>query len=289
MLHKTFLSVITWLSRRNRHIVNVRCSTLTNDSPVQKETINIVETKELIEETGLLKVKKKRKRKVEQLEYIEHSILHDKEILDIINYVQKINPDIIDIIQSMKRTLKRGDTNVLRLIDKDTAAKYVSLIKTDLSKNMCYVAELNPGFGILTRELLKAGVPLIHLYEGNSKLHGILKTICAKYPGKLNIISSKNSNLFGITRAFYDDRISDEKYEDNFKATENKNWEDKTYLQVIGVSSDNNLFRFIIYNLIFRNGFMFHGRPIFYIGILPSMWHVSISVFFSLKYFEEYT
>jgi len=251
----------------------------------QKETINTVETRELIEETGLSKVKKKKKRKVKQLEYIEHSILHDEETLDIINYVQKVNPDIIDIIQSMKWTLKRGNTNILHLIDKDTAAKYVSLIKNDLSKNMCYVAELNPGFGILTRELLKTGVPLIHLYEGNSKLHEILETICAKYPGKLNLISSKNSNLFGITRAFYDYRVSDEKYKDNFKTIESKNWKDKTYMQVIGVSSDKNLFTFIIYNLIFRNGFMFHGRPIFYIAILPSMWHVSISVFFFFEVF----
>jgi len=285
MLYKNFLPLITFcLSRRNKHIVNVYYSTtLTNDSsPVQqKEAINTIETKNLLEKTGLSKVKKN-KNKV--LKYIEHSILQDKETLDIINYIQKVNPDIIDIIKSMKYgTFKKTDTSILHLIDKDTATKYVSLIKNDLLKNMCYIAELNPGFGVLTRELLKVDVPLIHLYEGHSGLHEILETICKKYPGKVKLISSKNSNLFGITRAFYDDKITDEKYQDKFKAIESKNWEDETYMQVIGASDSRNLFTFIIHSLIFRNGFMCHGRPIFYIAVLPSMWHVSISVLFFLS------
>ncbi|XP_024869004.1 dimethyladenosine transferase 2, mitochondrial [Temnothorax curvispinosus] len=275
MLHKSVLPVITsWLSRRNRHIASAYCSTLTTDSSPahQKEAINTAETKGLIEKTGLSKVKKKKKTIEKQLKYIQ-SILQDKETLDIINYIRKVNPDIIDIIQSMKCTLKKGDTNILHLIDKDTAAKYVSLIKNDLSRNMCYVAELNSGFGILTRELLKAGVPLIHMYEGNQKLHQVLETISAKYPGKLNLISSKHSNLFGITRAFYDDKITDGQYQDSFKAIESKNWEDETYMQVIGATDSKYLFTFIIHSLVFRNGFMYHGRPIFYIAILPSLWH----------------
>jgi len=82
-------------------MINAYCSTLTNDSsPVQqKEVINTVETKKLLEKTGLSKVKKN-KNKV--LKYIEHFILQDKETLDIINYIQKVNPDIVNIIKSMK-------------------------------------------------------------------------------------------------------------------------------------------------------------------------------------------
>lgn len=274
MLHKRFLPIITsWLSRRNRHIVNVCCSTLTNDnSPVyQNEVINTLKMKKLTEKIGSSKVKKK---KTEVLE------------LDILNYIQKINPDIIDIIQSMKYgTLRKADTNILHLIDKDTAAEYVSLIKDDLSKNMCYVAELNPGFGVLTRELLKVGIPLIHLYEGYLRLHKVLEAICKEYPGRLNLITSKHANLFGITRAFYDDKITDEKFQYIFETIKGKNWKDETYMQVIGASDSIHLFTFIIYNLIFRKGFMMHGRPVFYIAILPSLWHVSISIFFfTFKY-----
>ncbi|KAG5314475.1 TFB2M transferase, partial [Acromyrmex insinuator] len=231
MLHtqKLFICNITSWSRRTRHIINVYCSTLINDNlPKQKENIDVRETKELIEiKTELSKTNKKKKK---VMKYIEKSISCDKEILDIINYIQKVNPD-----------------------------------------NMCYVAELNPGFGILTRELLKAGVPLIHLYESNLGLHKILEIICTKYPGKLKLISFK-SNLFGITRAFYDDKAT-KKYQDSFKAIESKNWEDETYMQIIGACDDANLFTFIIQNLIFRNGFMFYGRPVFYIAILPSVWN----------------
>lgn len=289
MLHtqKLFICNITsWLSRRTRHIINVYCSTLINGNlPVQqKETIDVRETKKLIEiKTKLSKMKKESK----VTEYIEQSISCDKEILDIINYIQKVNPDISDIIQLLGKhrniSFKRADTTILHLIDKDTAAKYVSLIKNDLSKNMCYVAELNPGFGVLTRELLKAGVPLIHLYEGNLRLHKILEMICTKYPEKLKLISSKYSNLFGKIRAFYDNKVTEEvtkKYQESFKAIESKNWKDETYMQIIGACDSTHLFNFIIHSLIFRNGFMFYGRPVFYIAIPPSVWNVGIYKFF---------
>lgn len=286
MLHKNFVPIITsWLSRRNRHVVNVYCSTLINNSsPVQqKEAVNTAETKELIEKAGSSKVKRKGKK---VLEYIKHSISHDKEIQDLINYMQKINPDVTNIIQLIQYgTFIKADTSMLHLIDKDTAVKYVSLIKNDLSKNMCYVAELNPGFGVLTRELLNAGVPLIHLYEKHPELHKILEIICTHYPGKLDLISARNSNIFGMLRGFYNSKVINEKYEDSFKMTESRNWEDESYMQVIGASDSRDLFSFIIRNLIFRQDYMFHGRPIFYIAILPSLWHVSILVFFfALKY-----
>lgn len=216
MLHKNFVPIITsWLSRRNRHVVNVYCSTLINDSsPVQqKEAFNTAEMKELIEKAGSSKVKRKEKK---VSEYIKHSISHNKEIQDLINYMQKINPDVTDILQLIDYGMfKKTNTSMLHLIDKDTAVKYVSLIKNDLSKNMCYVAELNPGFGILTRELLNAGVPLIHLYEKHSGLRKILKMICTQYPGKLDLISARNSNIFGMLK-FYESKVIDEKYEDSF-------------------------------------------------------------------------
>ena len=276
MLHtqKFFICNITsWLLKRTRHIINVYCSTLTNGNLSKQQKENIQETKELIE-TELSKMKKKNK----VMEYIEKSISHDKEILDIINYIQKVNPGVSDIIQLLgdrKMSFKKANTNILHLIDKDTAAKFVSLIKNDLSKNMCYVAELNPGLGVLTRELLKAGVPLIHLYEGNLRLHKILEIICTKYPGKLKLISAKCSNLFGIIRAIHNEKTI-KKYQDNFKTLESKNWEDETYMQIIGACDNIYLFTFIIHNLIFRNGFMFYGRPVFYMAILPSVWNVSI-------------
>ncbi|KYN43204.1 Dimethyladenosine transferase 2, mitochondrial [Trachymyrmex septentrionalis] len=269
---KLFICNITsWLSRRTRHIINVYCSTLTNGNlpKQQKENIDIREMEELIEiKTELPKMKKKNK----AMEYIEKSISCDEEILDII---KKVNPDTSDIIQLLTDKnilLEKAQITKLLLIDKDTAAKYVSLIKNDLLKNTCYIAELNPGFGILTRELLKAGVPLIHLYENNLKLHDILKIICTKYPGKLKLIFNKYYTLFGNKKTFYI-KNDIKKYQDNFQEIKSKNWEDETCMQIIGACDDINIFSFIIHNTIFRIGFMFYGRPVFYIAVSPSVWH----------------
>ncbi|KAL6264138.1 hypothetical protein P5V15_004217 [Pogonomyrmex californicus] len=273
MLYKRFLPLMTsWLSKKNRYVVNIYYSTLTDKSlEHQKEDIDTTQMKELIEKIKLSIDQKKIKKK-EEMES-DKKLSQSKKTLDVINYIKKVNPDIVDVIKLMTcLPLKKTDTNRLYVIDKNTAVEYVSLIKDDLLKNTCYVAELNPGFGILTTELLKANVPLIHLYEGNLILHEMLKTFCMKYPGKLNLTSVENTNFFGMARAYYD-HISTEKFQKVFENIKSKNWEDETYMQIICATDNRNLFVFIVYNLIFRKGFMLHGRPVFYIAILPSVWH----------------
>ena len=151
MLNKNFLPLLTsWLSGRSKHILGVYCLTSTRDgSSAYPKEVGYKDTlqKEMKEETEKIKVKtRKTKRK---------SLLDDKEILDIINYVHNTNPDLTDICKTQLKFYGK-DVDILYFIDRDVAAKYVSLIVDDLLKNTCFVAEMNPGYGVLTTELLKS-------------------------------------------------------------------------------------------------------------------------------------
>lgn len=265
MLSRSFMTIITsWLSGRNKHILKVYCSTSTSDTFHVKES----KCKDSIE--------KKVKEVKSKIKKIKKFILNDEEILQIINHVYRINPDIINVCTNQ---LKVPKTNVdaLYFINRNTAAKYVSLIKDDLLKNTCFVAELNPGYGVLTTELLKVDVPLIHLYEAKKELHPLLNAIHNMYPGRLEL---RDFNLFAIYKLFY--RLKDEsQVEQILQGVKSKKWEDETSMQIVGATSSRYFFYNLIQSLLLRNCFMTHGRPVFYCAISPSLWHVSISFFFS--------
>ncbi|XP_032665348.1 dimethyladenosine transferase 2, mitochondrial isoform X2 [Odontomachus brunneus] len=150
------------------------------------------------------------------------------------------------------------------------AAEFVSIIIDDLLKDTCFVAELNPSVGMLTTELLKAGVPLIHLYEERKEFDSILKNLSDSYPGRLD---RRRFNLFKMNTLMYLDKITNrDSMIKVFQGVKSKKWEDKC-MQVIGATSNMTFMRHIIYSLLFRNSFMTHGRTVFYMAVPPTMWN----------------
>lgn len=259
MLSKNFLPVIiSWLSGRSKHILKVYCSTSTSNSSSLNE-VKYKDTKQMKKDIEEIKIKIKMKRKF---------IFDDKEILHIMSYVRSVNPDLINVCTKQLKLCKT-DVDVLYFIDRDSAAEYLSLIKDDLIKNMCFVAEMNPGYGVLTTELLKVDIPLIHLYEARKELHPILNAIHNMYPGRLDL---RNFNLITTCNSFY--KLKDEsQIQQIFQGVENKEWEDETSMQIIGATSSKLFFHHLIQSLLFRNSFMSYGRPVFYLAIPPSLWH----------------
>lgn len=259
MWSKNYLPVIApWLSGKSKHVLNVYSSTLSNKNSCSKKTEynNTTQIKEKIK----LQMRRRKKK----------DILDDKEILDIINYVQLVNPDLVKVCTKQLK-FYQTDVDVLYFIDRAAAAQYVSLIKNDLLKNTCFVAELNPGYGVLTTELLKNDVPLIHLYETKKQLHPILNAIVKMYPGRLDL---RKLNLLSICKLFYKDgNEAENQIHEIFRGIQNKKWEDETSMQIVGATSNKLFFHHLMQSLLFRNYFMSRGRPVFYLAIPPSLWH----------------
>ncbi|KAK2581704.1 hypothetical protein KPH14_002191 [Odynerus spinipes] len=225
-------------------------------------------------------------------EYINHENLK--------SHVNNINPTFAEVCPAkyMKTNIKIIDT--LYLMEEKTAEKFSNLIIDDLSKNMTYVAEANPGIGLLTEKLLNAGVTRIRAYESQECFFPALRQLQKKYSSRLDIIKG---NLFKMSKLHYMDSHDQKgRVKSMFKDTKPVLWSDKTYMQVIGAVADFVFLKHLILCVIFQSCFMSNGRPCFYLAIPPSMWniincrqtngrmhsrHILFQILFDFKYYGE--
>ena len=120
------------------------------------------------------------------------------------------------------------------LINDNVSNEFTRLIKDDLLENMCYVIELNPGYGLLTRRM--------------SKMSGLNNSY--DMPNKPNIHLCKLYNN-----------------------VPKREWEEESCMQIIGTVTKSIFIRHLVISVIFQTGFMMHGRPIFYLALSPSIWN----------------
>lgn len=190
--------------------------------------------------------------------------------LRIKKYVNCVNPEE-NVYSSKFMKFGKTHSNILYLTDKEAAKKFTDLIIDDLLKNMTYVAEANPGTGILTEQLLKAGVNTIHGYEPNTYFHPILNKLQNKYPNRLYL---KTENLLNMSKLYYLDCMDKKRrVETLLKDIKHVSWKDNTCMQVIGVVADVAFLKHLILSVVFQSCFMSRGRTCFYLVLPPSLWN----------------
>ncbi|KZC06217.1 Dimethyladenosine transferase 2, mitochondrial [Dufourea novaeangliae] len=136
--------------------------------------------------------------------------------------------------------------------------------------------------GLLTEELLKIGVPYVHLYEGQVEFFDTLNKLYDKYPDRFSL---NKGNLFHLSKTMhvnyrsygYDDT------DDLLINVQRNEWNKESCMQLVGSTSRPMFVNHLILSTVFRTCLMSKGRPTFYIAILPSMWSVSIRILILLK------
>lgn len=199
-------------------------------------------------------------------------VKNDNNISIFSEYLQKnINPAYRQKIMQHYLKLSINNNNPF-LINEKVSNHFATLIKDDLLLNMSYVVELNPGYGLLTKDLLEAGIEHIHLYENRSIFYSELYNLQKIFPNRIIITET---NFLKISKLLY---IPDKlKYFNQlFNNVSKRKWEEQSYMQIIGTLVNSQFIRHIILSTIFQTGFMINGRIIFYFAISPSIWNVSI-------------
>lgn len=192
-------------------------------------------------------------------------------------YLNDMNPIFREKV--IKNYLSRNTNRVdPYLINDNVSNEFSTLIKDDLLENMCYVIELNPGYGLLTRRLLEAGVSFMHLYESHDAFYQELQSLKAIFPNRVKITKV---NLLKISKMLNLDKSSSASHTPNMDLCElynnvpRREWEDKSCMQIIGTVTKPLFIRHLLLSVIFQTGFMMHGRAIFYLAVSPSIWNVS--------------
>ena len=197
-------------------------------------------------------------------------------------YLENIDPTFRKKIIKDYTSLNLKNINPY-LINNEISNEFATLIKDDLLENMSHVIELNPGYGLLTRKLLEANVPFIHLYECHTVFYPELQKLEKIFPNRFSISKadllniSKMLNLKATSHVFYERN----KYVcELFTNVPKRNWEEKSCIQIIGTVIKFSFIRHLILSVIFQTGFIMHGRAIFYLALSPTVWNVSSIVHF---------
>lgn len=235
--------------------------------------INMETTQKMDLKTNDNKVKIDNKKKV-----LSNSVKTIKgeynDSLDIRNYVQSINPQYMQICPKKYLTCTTKTSDVLYLVSESGAKNFVDLIIDDLSKNMTFIAEANPGTGVLTGQLLEAGIKFIHLYEPNECFYPILLKLQDKYPNRLEI---RKKNIMNMSKLYFMDlQDNKERVNDILKDVLYVPWENESCMQFIGGVTNFMFLKHLIWSVVFRTSFMLRGRTSFYLAIAPSLWNVII-------------
>ncbi|XP_029036572.1 dimethyladenosine transferase 2, mitochondrial [Osmia bicornis bicornis] len=190
---------------------------------------------------------------------------NNNQNLPIRSLTQNFDAEVEDIA-SKDSSPSRKNTD-LYLTNPEVAKKFVTLIKDDLLKNMYHVVEANPGFGYLTEELFKIGVPFIHLFENSSEYWIHLNNLCTKFPNQLSITKL---NLFNISKMLTGVSVHSDIIYKLINNVQQRKWEEESCMQVIGTTSKSVFIRHLILSTIFQTGLTMFGRPIFYLAIPSS-------------------
>ncbi|XP_051166497.1 dimethyladenosine transferase 2, mitochondrial [Leptopilina boulardi] len=198
---------------------------------------------------------------------------------EIKKYLKSVNSE--ELINNMPNPMNRRSRNpaALFLIDSNLAEKIANKLEDALTSDPdMFIAEVNPGWGLLTENLLKKSISKIHLYETfefflnpNSRLQNIVK----KNEERLEL---RKKNLFDLwTIVFRDFRGSTNDEEKLLKGTKIREWKDKPYMTVIGTITNESFIKHLIMSVLFQNTFMKRGRIVFYLMIDPIIWEKYIS------------
>ncbi|XP_058794863.1 dimethyladenosine transferase 2, mitochondrial isoform X2 [Phymastichus coffea] len=145
-----------------------------------------------------------------------------------------------------------------------------------------------PGLGFLTTELLKAGIPQIHLYEMNKSFYmpgGPLSVLIDQHPNKLKLYPLNFSKVWKLLMR--DEFCETREVEEYFAHIPYSQWKSKTYMQVIDFSPTRKPITLIMYNFFKQTHLFERGRPCFYIGAPTPAWHNLLDI--NGRFYSQYS
>ncbi|XP_063367717.1 dimethyladenosine transferase 2, mitochondrial [Cydia amplana] len=123
---------------------------------------------------------------------------------DVMNYIEN-TPEYAGIRNQIPKFLLRKykAPESMYLINEGTAKEIVQAVKKNLIIHSPIV-EVNPGLGILSKELLQCQKTHLYMYESSSHFSQYLKDLQSNYPGRVNY---KIADFFGMWKLAFQDKM----------------------------------------------------------------------------------
>ncbi|XP_033218051.1 dimethyladenosine transferase 2, mitochondrial isoform X2 [Belonocnema kinseyi] len=198
---------------------------------------------------------------------LTHQVTIKKHLVEVgaSSLVKELPPKLMKI---------RRTAESLYFSDEKVAKKFSSLISKDIVQgSSSFVAEINPGLGLLTEGLLQTKIPKIHLYEPTPSFilpNSRLQSLVYKNPLRLEL---RKANLLKMwDAAFMDLKDGGNRFQEMMKGIEKRKWNDDPYMKIVGAIANNKLIKHLTMSVIFQNSFVECGRVILFLAMPPSDW-----------------
>mgnify|MGYP000563071839 CR=1 FL=1 len=170
---------------------------------------------------------------------------------------------------------------------------YINEFLDNMEQRNVPVFEINPGIGILSKELLLAGISSLYLCEPSSAFTKQIQILLTDFPAQAQLI---DQDLLSLSKLSYQDKQDDgSRVQQLFAKVSKGDWTDDPVMVIVGTLPSITFIRHLIHCHIHQKGILSYGRPEFYVMMSPSnyfyltcdrhdgyLYYRSISVFFQL-------
>ncbi|XP_047536831.1 dimethyladenosine transferase 2, mitochondrial [Vanessa atalanta] len=187
---------------------------------------------------------------------------------DVVKYLET-SPEYKNIINVVPKNLLRKykSPETMYLINHKTAKEITETLVKYLRKD-APVVEVNPGFGFLTRELLRCQPNRIYLYESSNHFVQFLNDIKTQHPDR---IKYKIADFFGMWKLAFQDKMDQgnriEKLLEELATDDNDR-----ILSIVGAMPSLSFVKHLINTIVFHNATSHLGRPDLYI-VMPGHYY----------------
>ena len=171
-------------------------------------------------------------------------------------------------------------SRTLYLLDAKSAKQFASMIMTRRSPNPSYVAEINSGLGLLSRELLKLGINKLHMFEKSQDFLSNLDSVLSEYPDRACLERINFLHMWTLGHVDSTEQIN--RMEVYLKGLEKRSWTEEPTMEMIGAIENVDFVYRLLGTVVFQTTFAKYGRMVLFTAMPPSVWSVSI---FQIIYF----
>ncbi|XP_063981831.1 dimethyladenosine transferase 2, mitochondrial [Diachasmimorpha longicaudata] len=163
---------------------------------------------------------------------------------------------------------RRSNFSTLHLFDRDVSKAFASLVIDEVPKEGTFIAEMNPGAGLMTHQLLESGVSVVHSYEKFPEFMKWLYPLSQKYSGRLQI---RPYNFASLGKAeFLDRQVNSRIMKNMFEGLKPRDWQDRPAIAVVGAVPSVKFFYSLQWTLM--NQYLSdYGRIVLYVAVSPSV------------------
>ncbi|XP_059614274.1 dimethyladenosine transferase 2, mitochondrial [Phlebotomus argentipes] len=152
----------------------------------------------------------------------------------------------------------------------ESVAEVIAKRVSEASLSNCPIVEMNPGCGIVTKELLKLGNRKIHLFEADEAFKHYLQDIVEGNEE----MTLKYYDLTRLDKLAFQDKLDNGNRVQTLlrEKLPTKEWTEEPNVRIVGTIGGKTFFKGLVNSIIYQNGLLTYGRCEMFLVVPPPVY-----------------